>query len=186
MKITLKFGLLGAGVWMLVKLIFFWAGASDTTVTPSAMINMFVMLVSIALGVYFHKKAEGMKQGNALSDIKAGMTTGIPYALLVSVFLYFFYEKINPDFIDSRIAKTEQELKKVLDDPKEFQKLRASNEEFEVKSKEEIYEAIMENQYNMYSAKFTAILGMLGMTVLATAYSIFVTIVYRRVLLRHI
>ncbi len=186
MKITLKFGLLGALVWILVKMIFFLAGSSDTTVTPSAMINMFLMLVSIALGVYFHKKAEGFKQGNALSDIKAGMTTGVPYALVVSIFLYFFYEKINPEFIDSRIAKTEIELKKVLENPKEFQQLRASNEDFEVKSKEEIYEAIMENQHSMYSAKFTAILGLLGMTVLATAYSIFITIVYRRILLRNL
>jgi len=184
MRITLKFGLLGAIVWIIVKMIFFIVGISETTIIPLVLLNMFFMLVSIAFGVYLHKKAEGFKQGNALSDIKAGMTTGVPYALVVSVFMYFFYEKINPDFIDQQIKKTEKELKKKLDNPKEFQKLRASNEDFEVKTKEQIHDSIMEFQHSMYSAKFTSVLGLLGMTFLATIYSIFVTIIYRRVLFR--
>ena len=46
------------------------------------------------------------------------MLAGVPYAVLVSVFMFFYYEKINPEFIEHQISESEISLDKQLNDPK--------------------------------------------------------------------
>jgi hypothetical protein len=184
MKITLKMGLLFAFIWFAIKLIFHFGGWIKTDINPTILLNMLLLLLAISIGLYLHKKQEGFTAGNALSDIKAAMTAGIPYAILVSIFVYVYYAQINPEFVQQRISDAEMTIKMSLDDPEMFQKIKNEQEAFEVMTKEAIFEELKTGPANFYSAKSTAIIGLLGMTLLSTLYSIFVTIIYRRVLFR--
>jgi hypothetical protein len=184
MKVTLKTGILFAFAWMIAKLIIHFSGWSANSVVPTIFLNMLFLLSAICTGLYLHKKQEGFSQGNAMSDIKASMTTGIPYAMLVAIFIYFYYAQINPEYVQHQIADAERTIQIALDDPTEMKRIRAEQEAFEVMSKEKIYAELVKGPRSFYSAGSTMTIGLLGMVMLATMYSILVTVIYRRVLFR--
>ena len=115
-------------------------------------------------------------------DIKNGLSAGLPYTVIVSIFLYFYYTKIDPEFNQHQRSEAAMQLEKILEDPDQFKQMKASNADFEVMDKDQIRESILTNQRAMYSPQAVTTIGLLGMLLLATVNSIFVTIVYRRLI----
>ena len=186
MKITLKTGMLGALIFVVVKLIFNFAGWSHGDIIPTVMINMFLLLSSISVGIYLHKKQEGFSVGNAMSDIKAGVTTGVSYGIVVVSFIYLFYAYINPDYIETMVQDKLVEYKIGLADPVMLKEIKASNESFEILDADQIYQEMENSTRATISAFSITTISMLGMILLAVFYSILVTIIFRKVLLRDI
>lgn len=183
MKVTLKSGLFFAALWIGFKLLFFATGWFAYDVVPSVMLNILCLLLAIAIGLFLHKR-KGDPEANALSDIKNGLTAGLPYALIVSTFLYFYYEKIDPGFVQHQISEREYELEKMLEDPVKLKEIKASNSDFEVMTQEEILEKGKEQIASNYSPKFTMTVSLLALLLLATLYSILLTVIYRRIIFR--
>lgn len=165
-------------------MVFHLAGWSPTSIVPTIFLNMLFLLSSIAVGLYLHKKKEGYSQGNALSDIKSGMTVGIPYALVVVVFIYLYYTQINPGFVEMMVNEKLTAYKTGLSDPEQLKLIKASNEAFEVMDANDIYREMEQSTRATISAKSIALISLLGMVLLSAFYSILITIIYRRVLLR--
>lgn len=165
-------------------MIFFWTGITGTDIVPSVLLNMLYLLLAICVGLYLHKKGE-TEFGNALLDIKNAMSAGLPYVIIVSVFLYFYYAKIDPGFNQHQIAEAYTAIEKKLEDPNSLQEIKESNEAFEVMSKEEILTQLKDNLERNYSPGFTMTVSLLGLLLLATVNSLFVTIIYRRLIFRH-
>ncbi len=184
MRITVKVGFLFAIGWMLVKMTFHFAGISATSIVPTIFINMFLLLSSISVGLYMHKKREGFSQGNALSDIKSCMTVGIPYSVLVVIFVYVYYNYINPDFVNHMIAEKLNAYKIGLANPEELKLIRASNEAFEVMTKEDIFKEMEKSTRSTISPFSITTISLLGMILLSTVYSILATVIFRKVLMR--
>jgi len=184
MRITVKVGFLFAIGWMLVKMIFHFAGISTTSIVPTIFINMFLLLSSISVGLYMHKQREGFGQGNALSDIKSCMTVGIPYTILAVIFICVYYNYINPDFANNMIAEKLKAFKAGLENPEELKLIRASNEAFEVMTKENIFKEMEKSTRSTISSFSITTISLLGMILLSTVYSILVTVIFRKVLLR--
>ncbi len=183
MRVTVKTGLIAALAWILIKMITFYTGITGANVVPLVMLNILGVLLAISIGLFLHKRKVG-EESNLLTDIKNGMSAGVPYAVIVSLFLYVFYAKIDPEYNQHRIAEFETGLLKELNDPELFQQLKDSNPEFEVKTKEEIYESIMQGPRSFFKASSTMVISMLSLLLLATLNSIFVSIVYRRLIFR--
>ncbi len=186
MKITMKAGILGAMIFVVIKLIFNIAGWSHGDIVPTVMINMFLLLSSISVGLYLHKKQEGFSIGNAMNDIKAGVTTGVSYGIVVVSFIYLFYAYISPDFIESMVQEKLVEYKAGLADPEMLKQVKASNEAFEILDAEQIYQEMENSTRATISAFSITTISMLGMVLLAVFYSILVTIIFRKVLLKDI
>lgn len=184
MRITIKSGLIFAGIWILFKMIFFWTGMFEYNVAPAVLLNMLFVLLAISVGLYLHKRQE-TEDSSALSDIKNGMTAGVPYAMIVSVFIYFYYANIDPGFNQHQIAEAHMGIKQMLDEPGGLEKTRESQPEFEILSKEEIYEQLKSGPEGFYKASSTMTLSMLALLLLATLNSIFVTVIYRRVVFKN-
>ena len=186
MKVTLKTGLIFAGIWIALKLILFTTGISGENIIPSVMLNILCILLAIAIGLYQQKVLDikNGEAGNALRDIKNGMTAGVPYAFVVSLFLFFYYNNIHPEFNAHQIAEAEMGIQKLLDDPDGLAEVKASNAEFEVMTKEEIYEQLIQGPRSFYSAGSTMTISMLALLLLGTMNSIFVTVVYRKVVFK--
>ena len=183
MKITIKTGLFFAGLWILIKMLFFWTGATGYNIVPSVLLNMLCVLLYIAVGLFLHKRKE-TEASNALNDIKNGLTAGVPYAMIVSIFIYFYYSEIDPEFNKHQIAEAHMGIKKELDKPNGLEKARAQNAEFEILSKEEIYEKLKTGPEGFYKASSTMTLSMLALLLLATLNSIFITVIYRKIVFR--
>jgi len=184
MKVTVLTGVICAALWIVIKMIFFYVSDTDVyDIVPLVLLNMFFLMAAIAIGLYITKRRE-TDEGNALNDIKNGMTAGVPYALIISVFLYFYYTEIHPEYNAHQIAEAEYALQENLDDPVKFQEIKDSNAEYEVKSKEEIKEQVMEGYRSSFSANSVMTLSLLGLVVMSAMNSIFITIIYRKVVFR--
>lgn len=186
MKITVKVGVLVAFIFVAIKLIFSFAGWFVGDIIPTVLINMFLLLSSISVGLYLHKKQEGFSLGNAMSDIKAGITTGVSYGIVVVGFIYLFYAYIDPGFIDSMVEEKLVEYKKGLSDPEMLKQVKASNEAFEILDADQIYAEMESSTRSTISPFSITTISMLGMVLLSTFYSILVMIIFRKVLLRDI
>jgi len=199
MKVTVKMGILFAAIWIASKMIFFITGITGKEIVPSVLLNILCMLLAISFGLYFQKRKEikdrfeaskkalagdVIEESSMLSDIKNGLKAGVPYAIIVSLFIFFYYDTIDPDFNQHQISEAEMGIQKLLDDPVELDKIRAENEDFEVMTKDEIYNSMVQGPRIFYNAKSTAIVSMLALLMLATLNSIFVAIIYRKVVFK--
>lgn len=184
MKITVKTALICALSWIVIKLSYHLIWPETTELTPMIFSNLFLLMTSISVGLYLHKKKEGFTAGNAMSDIKAGMTAGAPYAVIVSLFLFLYYNNINPQFIENIKKPMMEKLKEELTSEKSIKKLKKINPELETKSKEEIYKLGVDNLNAQTDPRTTTVVTLLGMIIMTTLYAILITIVYRKVLAR--
>lgn len=183
MRVTVVAGIVAAAVWIIVKMIFFSTQEVGYDVTPLVLLSMLLILGAISVGLYYTKRKE-TEETNALHDIKNGMTAGVPYAVIVSIFIYFYYSQIDPEYNAHQLAEAEYGLVTELDKPGKLEELRKENEEMEVMTKEEIIKRAMENHRSFYNPSSTSTLALLGLILLSTLNSIFVTIIYRKVVFK--
>jgi hypothetical protein len=184
MKVTVKTGVIAALIWIAIRMLIFAFDLFPYNVVPSVMLNILGVLLAVAVGLYLHK-LRTREESNALNDIKNAMSAGVPYTILVSVFLYFYYGKIDPDFNKHQLSEIEMALKKDMDDPVTFQEIKDSNEEFEVMTKDQIYHSIIQGPRTFYSPGSTMAISMLSLLLLCTLNSIFVTVIYRRIVFNY-
>jgi hypothetical protein len=185
MRVTVKIGLLFAAIWISIKLVLFvtMTGAARYDLTFAIMTNILCLLLSIAVGLYLHKRKE-TEDSSALGDIKSAMSAGVPYILIVSLFLYLYYTKIDPEYNRHQRSEAAMQVEKLLNSPEDLAELRKSNAEFEVMSVDQMRESIISNSDAMYSPQAVTTVSLLGMLILATFNSIFVTIVLRKLVFR--
>lgn len=186
MRVTVKTGLICAAIWIGIKSLFFFMGWNTKEMLPVlVMLNILGVLLSIAIGLYLQKMRD-TEGSNALRDIKNAMAAGVPYTIIVSIFMLLYYSKIDPEFNKKQIAEAEVAILKSLDSPEELKAMKESNPSFEVMTKEEIYEDLRKAPQTWYSAKFTMTVGLLAMLLLSTINSIVVTVIYRKIMFRKI
>lgn len=183
MRITVKTGIITALSWIAIKMIVFYSGLLENNIVPLVMLNILGVLIAVAVGLFLHKR-KSEEDSNTLSDIKNGMTSGVLYALIISIFLYFYYSKIDPGYNARQINKFETALRKDLNDPIKFKQIKDSNVDFENKEKEEIFDTLVQGPHAFFKAGSTMVISMLSMLLLATINSIFVSAVYRRFIFR--
>ena len=183
MKVTVKTGLIFALVWIVFKMLFFLTGTLQEQIVPSVMLNILCILLAISIGLYKQKRRE-VEHTSALHDIKNAMSAGVPYALIVSCFLYFYYSNIDPEFNEHQIADAEMGIEKMLDDSAQFEAIKITRPEFEVMGKEEIFKELIKGPRAFYKASTTMTVSILALLLLATINSILVTIVYRKIVFR--
>ena len=179
MKLPLKVGFIAASTWIFIKLMAFYLSISLDELKPFVFINMFILTVSIAIAVYLVKRKE--TENNLLNDVKNGMLAGVPYAVIVSVFLYFYYEKIYPDFN----ARKMNEISLKLSNPQTIKEIQRENPEMENKSVEEIKRDILAKTKMVYNPQFTMLVSMLSLLLYATLNSIVITLIFRRIVFRN-
>lgn len=179
MKFPTKIGIAGAFLWIAIKLITWFLGVSLNDIKIFVFINMFLLTASIAIGLYFVKLHE--TDSNLLNDIKNGMLAGVPYAVIVGSFLYFYYEKIYPDFNQVKI----HEIEVKLNESKTINEIKKSNPGMQNKSTTEIKQEVIRNTKSIYNAKFTMLVSLLALMVYSTLNSLLIAIIFRKVVFRN-
>lgn len=179
MRLPLKVGLIAALIWISIKFIAFSQAISLDDLKPFVFINMFILTAAIAIALYLVKRHE--TESNLLNDIKNGMLAGVPYAVIVSVFLYFYYQKIYPEFN----AKKINEIEVKLSNPMTIKEIQKSNIAMENKSSEEIKRDVLSKTEMIYNANFTMLVSMLSLLLYATLNSILISVILRRIIFRN-
>lgn len=183
MRITVKTGIISALCWITLKLSFFYLELFSDSITVGVLTNILGVLIAISVGLFLQKMRD-TDETNALLDMKNAMSAGVPYVVMVSVFIYFFYAKINPEYDRHQISENEVAIEKMVNDPKQLDAFRKTHEDAEVMTKEEIEAKLKESNRQGAAPGFRATLSVLALLVLATLYSILVTIIYRQVVFR--
>ena len=183
MNSSVKTGLVFSLVWIIAKMLFFATGILGEEIVPSVMLNILCILLAISVGLYIVKRKQ-IVTTSLLEDIKNALKAGMSYAAVVSVFIFFYYSKIDPEFNKHQISEAKIGIQKLLDEPEELQNLRDLNTEFEVMTKQDIYDSMVQGPENFYNAKSTMILSLLALLLLATLNSIFVAIIYRKIVFK--
>lgn len=183
MRVTVLTGIICAAVMIIVKMIFFYTQPIGYDITPLILINLFLLLVAISVGLFLQKMRD-TEESNGLRDIKNGMTAGVPYGVIVSIFFYFYYAQIDPEYNAHQLAEAEYTMKQELDKPGMLEEVKKDNPDFEVLSRQEIEKRIMDGHRSATSPTSVLTLSLLGMVVMSALNSIFVTIIYRRVVFR--
>ncbi len=180
MKVYVKIGLVFAFLWILIKFSFFSFKVFLTTLEPFVFLNMLFVTAAISIALYLKKRKQS-EYGSFMDDIKTAMIPGVIYTLVVSVFIYFYYQHIYPEFNTDKISQMEVRMQ----DKKNINDVRKSNPSLENKSDEEIKEQVLQSISNYYSAKFTMTISLLGLLVYATLNSIVLSLIFRKVIFKH-
>lgn len=184
MKPALKIAFLFAALWIGIKLLFNNFGIFQDDIRVPGLINMLFLVLAISIGLYLEKKKEGFGEGTALSDIKNAMTAGTPYILIVSIFMYFYYDSINPTFIEHRKTERMDQIYENMQRPTYIDSLKLQSPEIEALSNEEIYRKVKEETDSNLAPYSMFIFSLLGLLLMAVTFSIFITLIYRKILFR--
>jgi len=179
MKLPIKVGIVAAFLWIVLKMLGLAFNFSVEDIKIFVFINMFLLTGAIAYSLYQVKRKE--VESNLLNDIKNGMLAGVPYTLIVSVFLYFYYEKIYPEFNQNKIHEIELRMQ----NPKTVKEIQTTNPAMENKSPAEIKREVMANTKAIYNAKFTMIITLLALMVYSTLNSMVIAIIFRRIVFKN-
>ena len=182
MKITVKTGLLFAALWILIKMSMYWFGMLDSQI-PGTLTNILCLLLAISVGLFF-SKLRAKEATNALGDIKAGMTAGLPYTLVVSGFIFFFYGNIDSEFTQHKISERLTATEKQLTDDGTWEQFKRDNPDYETYTKEQFFKEEKTKIEAANSPKAIFVMSLLGGLMLGTFYSILVTAIYRKVVFR--
>lgn len=182
MKITVKVGLLCAALWIVIKMIMFASGMEDSQI-PGTMLNIFGLLSAISVGLFL-TKMRSREKSSALSDIKEGMTAGLPYTLIVSGFIFLFYGNIDKGFADHKISERLTATEKKISDPAVWETFKKENSDFETYTVEQFLIEEKKKIEAANSPKAIFVMSLLGGLMLGTFYSILVTAIYRKLIFR--
>ena len=185
MRPALKAAIFFATTWILIKLLFYYFNLFQDDIFFPGLLNNFLLLCAISIGLYLEKKREGFGQGTALSDIKHAMIGGAPYALMVSVFMFFYYRDINTDFTENKLKQRMDIVYKAMERESYVDSLKIQNQDFNVMTNDEIYSQIRNETASAYDPKSLLTLSLLGLIVLGFTYAIFTTVIFRKILLRN-
>jgi uncharacterized membrane protein YraQ (UPF0718 family) len=186
MRIGVKTGLIAAACWITFRLSAHYLGFFVDTPVPevAVLLNIFGLLVAISIGLYLEKRKQ-TEESNALFDMKNAMSAGVPYVVLVSIFIYFFYHKINPECYQHQVAENDIAIERMVNDPVQLEKFKREQQDAEVMTKEQIESKLKQSNRQGASAGFTSTLTVLAMIILATLYSLLITIIMRKVVFRN-
>ena len=83
---------------VIVKMLVYVTGNQFTSIGRfSIFINIFIVMLAVFLGIREHKKVVG-SSSTYLEDVKVGMKAASWFAILLSIFVYVYYNYIDTEY----------------------------------------------------------------------------------------
>jgi hypothetical protein len=178
MNQSVKYGLIASLVWIAVKMGALALSISLYEIKYFGLLNMFLLTFVITWSIYKNKRTQ--TESNLLVDIKNGMLAGVPYTAVVSVFLFFYYGQIFPEFREKKM----NEVYVRIDTKKELDAIRKNQSELENKSDVEIKQLAIKDWKNKLDPQFTMMISLLALLFYTTMNSLLISLVFRRIVFR--
>lgn len=179
MRTSVRIGIGFALVWIILKLTAFNFRIFLNDLRPFIFANMLFVTTAISLTLYLKNKS--LKDTNLMDDVKSGMISGVLYTVIVSGFIYFYYQSIYPEFNSSKISAMELRL----EDEEQIQEFRKTNPDMENNTSEEIRNKVLTSLSQYYSSQFAMTVSLLGMLIYATLNSLVLSLVFRKLFFKN-
>jgi len=184
MKPSIKIAFVCSIISIGATLAFFYAGKFQQGYQASPFINLFLLLTAISGGVFMYKKNENFAERSFLEDIKQSMQGGIMFTIFVSLFVYYYHSKMDTSIIDSKVEALMEMSDKNVPDVATYKELQKEDRTWQDKTFMD-YKENQEDQFrSMVSAEAFALVHVVVGMILTLFFSIFVTLILRKVVLR--
>ena len=181
MKRPFLIGICLALLWCLIKLSFFLLNYDQPDYLKwFVMLNMLFATLTVSLSIYESKKR--LPGQNLLMDVKNGISGGLLYTVIVSFFLFFYYQNINKQYNINQLQQREKEISLALDDPKNMAEIKSQKPEWRSLSKSELVVELKKNASVFFSPKFTMTISLLALLLYVTVNSLLIALIFRRFL----
>ena len=184
MKIPLRVAMVCFLISVGITLGFYAAGQTAYGAQISGLWNMFLLLCSIGVGIYFTKKSQGYnKETSFAEDFKVALQGGIVFVLLLSLFTYVFHEKIDNSYVELKLnERLDANLANV---PNEAAFLALQAEDITWKDKTYLdYIENQEDQASLGLSAYSFAIGHLGIGLfLAMFFSIATAFIWRQIVM---
>jgi len=184
MKTSVKVAFGISLVWIIVTLVIYLAGYSSEAFVFGIMINLFCLLISIALGLFFTKKENNYGESFFLEDFKISLQGGIVYTLIISGFIYVYHEYIDSSIKDALVENRIEALHKVYPDEASYKKLQEADAKWKDKSFDDFIENQEDQTRGIISSFSVFVFHLMGLFIFSMFFAFFATIIMRKVILR--
>lgn len=165
-------------------LAFYFAGKFQQGYEAGPFLNLFLLLASISGGVFIVKKKENFIDRSFLEDIKYAMQGGIMFTIFVSLFVYYYHSSLDTSIIDTKVAALMEMSDKNVPDEVTYKEFQKTDKTWQDKTFMD-YKENQEDQFrSMVSAEAFALVHVVVGMLLTLFFSIFVTLILRKVVLR--
>ncbi len=184
MKIPVRIALICFLVSIVITLGFYYGGKPIIAAELNGFWNIFLLLSAIAIGLFTVRQKEGFVENSFIDDFKISMQGGAVFVLLLALFTYLYHTRIDTEYVEGRlIERLDANIQNVPDEAT-YLKLQKEDPTWADKS----YLDYIENQEDqatpILSAKSLAIGYLAFGLVMALFFSIFTTLIFRKVVLR--
>lgn len=124
MSKTIGAGVGFALVFIILKCVYFVTGLHYTHYNLIILTNIVCVLLAVGLGMYMARDKNNKMLSSGLDRIKAGMRGGAVYAIIVSTFIFFYYNNIDKKFFNDKIKERVK-----MAEQADFEKLKLNNPE---------------------------------------------------------
>jgi len=184
MKTSVKVAFGISLVWIIVTLIIYLSGYSRQAFVFGIMINLFCLLISISLALFFTKKEKNYETSFFFDDFKIALQGGIVYALVISGFIYVYHEYIDSSIKDALVEDRIEALHKVYPDDASYLKLQAVDSKWKDKSFDDFIENQEDQTRGIISSFSVFVFHLMGLFIFAMFFAFFATIIMRKIILR--
>ncbi|MFT4602175.1 MAG: hypothetical protein ACI857_002361 [Arenicella sp.] len=184
MKTPVKFGFFFALIFIIITMIFYLAGISKEAFNVGIMINIFLLLCTLAVGLFMTKKEDGYQKGIFIQDFKSAMQSGIIYALTIAGFMFLYHAEIDPSIRQELINKQVEAIHNTVPDAETYATLQDGDPTWQDKSYDDYIENMEDQITSMISPTAVFVAHLMGLTFFALLFGFFVTLIMRKVVLR--
>ena len=173
-------------VWIILTMIAYYTRMSGIAFIPLILVNLFLLLSAIAVGLYLTKKEKNWEYGIFADDFKTAMQGGIVYAVVVAGFVYLYHAQIDTSIRDVLIEERIEALHEAVPDSDTYKKLQENDPSWEGKSFDDYIENQEDQIKSVISPTSIFVMHLMGLSMLAFFYSFGTTFIIRKVVLKDI
>lgn len=168
-------GLFFAAVFAIVKCLLFLAGKHEPWYSLIPLLNIGLVMLACGIGMWYTRDTKGNFPNSMLDKIRAGMRSGMVYALFTALFVFVYYKSIDPMFTYKRIKERVEVASKM-----DFAKIQKENpEKYGNKSRNDFIQDEREQSELWYSPFMNATLTLTGLMVCSLFYSIILSFFFK-------
>jgi len=180
-KFAVQYGLACAVLWIILKMVVFFAGYAIDWFDFTVMANNFFLLTAVSLSIFMYKKYQKFQEVPRLEDIKIGIFGGMIYTVAIVFFSYYYNAKIDNSVLEDRIEQRVTQIAKAIESDENFATYKKVNSDAASYSRAQILERERESTRSFLNPRVSALLLMMFFTLLTIFYAFFITVVIRKI-----
>ncbi|HIP35488.1 MAG TPA: hypothetical protein EYG85_01390 [Crocinitomix sp.] len=184
MKPSVKVALVSVLISISLALIMLYLNLNTLWFSSSNFIHIFLLLTSIAVGLFLTKKVTAFAQLHFLEDIKIAMQGGMMYVIFMGFFIYYYHSSLDTSIVDTKRLEWIQSIEENVPNEQVYLELQEKDPTWRGKSYLDYIENQHDSVYAFISAKSIAIANVVAGLFLTLFFSIFSVLILRKAVLR--